>query len=92
MPEVLMLARDDWANTGWRFFKCIQSLGIDILALKGNFHRMAYPEQIPIHPVLAAVQSESLGIDISQISPVFVAKLFSSNFIVNNLVFPLPIT
>lgn len=55
MPDVLMLAVDDWANTGWRFFKCIQKLGIDILGLKGEFHRMAYPEQLPIHPILKGI-------------------------------------
>lgn len=52
MPDVLMLTQDDNANTGWRFFKCIQSLGIDILALKGMYHQMSYPEQIPVHPFL----------------------------------------
>jgi hypothetical protein len=52
MPDVLMLTQHDWANTGWRFFKCVQSLGIDVMALKGEYHRMAYPEQIPIHPCL----------------------------------------
>ena len=36
--------------------------------------------------------SEILGIDISQISPVFLAILFSSNIIVKFLLFPLPIT
>ena len=70
MPEVLMLAKDDWANTGWRFFKCIQSLGIDILALKSHYHRMAYPEQIPIHPVMAvagAKQKNAAWINIPEL-------------------------
>jgi hypothetical protein len=57
MPDVLMLCIDDWANTMWRFFKCLQHLEIDVLALKGEYHRMAYPEQIPVHPGLRGIKS-----------------------------------
>lgn len=59
MPDVLMLAHQDWANTGYRFFKCLQYLKIDVLALKGEYHRMAYPNQIPIHPVLTKIPDEA---------------------------------
>jgi len=57
MADVLMLAHQDWANTMWRFFKCVQSLGLDVLALKGEYHRMAYPEQVPIHPDLIDIEA-----------------------------------
>ena len=60
MFDVLMLVKNDWANTGWRFFKCLQYLGLDVLALKGEFHPFYYPEQIPIHPVLAKLPNNSL--------------------------------
>lgn len=52
MPDVLMLTQNDWANTGWRFFKCLQLLGVDVIGLKGTYHTYGYPEQLPIHPVL----------------------------------------
>jgi hypothetical protein len=62
-----MLAQDDWANSGWRYFKCIQSLGIDILALKGSFHRMAYPEQIPIHPCMMNKSTSEYPLNIPEL-------------------------
>jgi glycosyltransferase involved in cell wall biosynthesis len=53
MMDVLILTKYDWSNTGWRFFKCLQHLGVDVLMLKGSFHPFFYPEQAPIHPLLA---------------------------------------
>ena len=58
MPDVLILGHADWANTAWRFFKCLQHLKIDVMALKGEYHRMAYPEQIPIHPTLMKIEQK----------------------------------
>ncbi len=60
MFDVLMLAKNDFSNTGWRFFKCLQHLGLDVLALKGEFHPFYYPEQIPIHPVLSKLPNNNL--------------------------------
>ena len=50
MIDVLILTYNDWANTGWKLFKCAQRAGLKVLALKGAFHPFYYPEQIPSHP------------------------------------------
>lgn len=59
--DVLLLTHWDWANTGYRFWKCIQmfpKLGylpkIKALAYKGQPHSFQYPEQIPIYNPLHA--------------------------------------
>lgn len=44
-----MLTLDDWANTGYRFCKCIEMLGINIIGYKGNPHNFCYPKQLAIH-------------------------------------------
>ena len=43
--KVLMLTWADWANTGWRFSKCLETLGIDVTFYKGVKHHFDYPEQ-----------------------------------------------
>jgi len=48
MIDVLMLARNDWANTGYRFSKCLELLGLRVLYLKGCEHRFGYPQQAPV--------------------------------------------
>ena len=48
MIDVLMLARNDWANTGYRFSKCLELLGLRVLYLKGCTHRFGYPQQAPV--------------------------------------------
>ena len=48
MIDVLMLTRNDWANTGYRFSKCLEMLGLRVLFLKGNKHVFGYPEQGPV--------------------------------------------
>jgi len=60
MFDVLMLMKDDNSNTGWRFFKCLQYLGLDVIALKGDMHPFYYPEQVPVHPVLAKLPNNHL--------------------------------
>jgi len=52
MIDVLLLCVQDNANTGWKIFKCLQSLGLKVMGFKGEFHPFAYPEQLPIHPYL----------------------------------------
>ncbi len=54
--DVLLLAVNDWANTGYRFYKCLRHLGLDVLPMKGQYHPFHYPEQIPIHPDLAKLE------------------------------------
>lgn len=51
--DVLFLAWDDNANTGYRFWKCAQHLGLNSVMFKGKPHAFGYPEQAPIHPSLA---------------------------------------
>ena len=55
--DVLMLTVHDWANTGWRFFKMAQMLGLDVQAFKGYPHDFYYPEQIVIHPALNGLEN-----------------------------------
>ena len=50
--KVLMLAWADWANTGWRFSKCLEMLGLDVTYYKGRRHHFSYPEQGQLHPSL----------------------------------------
>lgn len=44
--DVLYVTLNDWSNTGYRFCKCLRSLGLDVVGLKGNDHSMRYPEQM----------------------------------------------
>ena len=53
MIDVLMLAVDDWSNTGWRYAKCLRRLGLDVEIYKGREHIFQYPEQAPVHPAIA---------------------------------------
>jgi glycosyltransferase involved in cell wall biosynthesis len=52
MIDVLMLTYMDHANTGWRTMKCLQSLGLEVVFLKGHYHPFMYPEQGCVHPSL----------------------------------------
>jgi len=49
---ILLMTYNDWSNTGWRFYKCIQTLGIQAQYFKGRKHRFGYPQQGEIHPAL----------------------------------------
>ena len=53
MIDVLFITLDDNANTGWRFFKCAQMLGLKVMGFKGVYHPFLYPEQFLLHPELA---------------------------------------
>jgi glycosyltransferase involved in cell wall biosynthesis len=52
--DVLMIAKNDWANTGYRFWRCLLSLGLNVLMVKGEHHAFHYPVQAPIHPSLTS--------------------------------------
>lgn len=52
MIDVLMLTKYDWANTGWRFQKCLQSLGLKVKFFKGRNHEFNYGQEAPLHPAL----------------------------------------
>lgn len=52
MIDVVMLMIFDWANTGWRFAKCLEMIGLRVFAFKGWYHQFGYAEQVPIHPDL----------------------------------------
>jgi glycosyltransferase involved in cell wall biosynthesis len=52
--DVLLLAKHDWANTGFRFWKCLLSLGLNAIMFKGDKHMFGYPVEAPIHPSLTS--------------------------------------
>ena len=52
MPKILALTFNDWANTGWRFTRCLRSLGLDVTYWKGRPHKFGYLDEGPIHPYL----------------------------------------
>ena len=47
--DVLMLAYADWSNTGYRFSKCLELLGLNVVFLKGIKHKFNYPEQARVY-------------------------------------------
>lgn len=51
--DVLMLTKDDWANTGRRFQKCLKLLGLNVEFHKGIKHIFNYEDEAPIHPALS---------------------------------------
>lgn len=57
MNDVLMLGVWDWANTGWRFKRCLEYLGLKVKAFKGQPHIFKYPEEIECHPALARTRT-----------------------------------
>ena len=50
--DVLLVAYDDYANTGYRFWQCAKELGLNSLMVKGIYHNFDYPHQAPLHPSL----------------------------------------
>jgi len=54
MIDVLMVTQNDWANTGYRFSKCLEFLGLRVLYLKGVPHHLRYPQQGTIDRTLTA--------------------------------------
>lgn len=45
MIDVLMLTKADYSNTGYRFSKCLQLLGLKVSFYKGMNHWVKYPQQ-----------------------------------------------
>jgi len=44
--KVVMLAKKDWANTGWRFSKCLELLKYDVHTYKLKYTRLPHPHQM----------------------------------------------
>lgn len=57
--DILILTEHDWANTGYRFHKCLKLLGLHVEIYKGNTHTYGYPEQAPILDCLARQLSKN---------------------------------
>lgn len=53
MNDVLLIGIWDWANTGWRFARCLEYLGLKVKAFKGHPHIFRYPQEIDCHKALA---------------------------------------
>lgn len=51
--DVLFLAYDDNANTGYRFMQCARHLGLQAVMFKGKRHPFGYPVQAPVLPLLS---------------------------------------
>jgi len=51
--DVLLLTQHDWANSAMRYAKCLEMLGLKVMAFKGEKHPFEYSEELPIHPSLA---------------------------------------
>ena len=64
MNKVLMIGIWDWANTGWRFKRCLEYLGFNVTALKGHKHIFGYPEEMDIFEPLSRM-TETKGFPIS---------------------------
>ena len=43
MIDVLMLAKNDWCNTGYRFSKCLEMQGLNVRFIKAYSHPACYP-------------------------------------------------
>ncbi len=51
--DVVLLAKWDWCDSSKRYIKCMEHLGLNVVAYKGAPHIFHYPEEIEIHPALA---------------------------------------
>jgi len=50
--DILMLTKNDWANTGYKFYQSLKLAGFDVQFYKGAWHGLNYPVQAEIHPAL----------------------------------------
>lgn len=58
--DVLYLCANDWANSGYRYAKCLRSLGLNVVGVKVNHHPFFYPETLPTYPDLTNEQAQFL--------------------------------
>lgn len=58
MLDALLIAQHDWANTGFRFSRCMRMVGINALMIKAEYHAFMYPEQAIVHPGLNGLQAD----------------------------------
>lgn len=54
--DVLLIGDYDWANTGFRFSRCLRMLGLNALMIKANPHPFMYPEQAIVHPAFSGIE------------------------------------
>lgn len=47
--DILIIAYQDWANTGYRFSKCLEIIGLNVKIIKMKKHKNNYPEQAEIY-------------------------------------------
>lgn len=46
--DVLLLTKHDWANSGYRYMKSLESIGLKVIGLKGHEHQFKYPSRLKI--------------------------------------------
>ncbi len=52
MLDAIVLTFSDFANTGYRFSKCLKLLGLEVQLFKGKAHKFLYPEQAQISELI----------------------------------------
>jgi hypothetical protein len=60
MIDVLFLTYQDYANTGWKFYRAARDIGLKCLALKGVIHPFYYPDQTTVHPDIAKAKQHNV--------------------------------
>jgi glycosyltransferase involved in cell wall biosynthesis len=88
--DVLILANHDWANTGYRFSRCLKEIGLDVLAFKGKPHPFLYPDQLPIHPILATLPDGYFAYDCHSLEPL-ASKAKVLHYIASTVIQPFPL-
>ena len=71
MLDVLMLTKSDWANTGWRFMKCLQLLGLKVKYFKGK--RTLFEKQL-VYDIFKTIPDILLDYSRISIKPVLADK------------------
>lgn len=46
--KILVIALEDWGNSGYAYSRALQSAGHEVVAIKGKFHPFGYPEQMAV--------------------------------------------
>lgn len=73
MFDVLLIAMDDFANTGWKVKRSLETgANLSVFGMKGARHAFIYPDQLPIVGALSqAYQTCALGIGDPRFNPYF---------------------